>query len=66
MRTNRPYIYKCYFSIIDVAIPIIIDEQYLGAIMAGQVLSYEQIRLTSEMLYNLSLKSTTEECKLKK
>lgn len=37
VRTNRPYIYKCYFSIIDVAIPIIVKEQYIGAIMAGQV-----------------------------
>ena len=37
VRTNKPYIYKCYFSIIDVAIPIIVKEQYIGAIMAGQV-----------------------------
>ncbi len=42
VRTNKPYIYKCYFSIIDIAIPIIIKGQYIGAIMAGQV------RLTDE------------------
>ncbi|RCX21467.1 PocR sensory domain-containing protein [Fontibacillus phaseoli] len=27
----------CHFNIIDIAIPIIIDNQYLGAIMAGQL-----------------------------
>ncbi len=37
VRTNSPYIYKCYFSIIDVAIPITVNNQYAGAIMAGQV-----------------------------
>lgn len=37
VRTNKPYIYKCYFSIIDVAIPIIVRDQYIGAIMAGEV-----------------------------
>ncbi|RCX07348.1 ligand-binding sensor protein [Anaerobacterium chartisolvens] len=37
VRTNKPYIYFCHFDIIDVAIPIIIDDKYLGAVMAGQV-----------------------------
>ncbi|MDO4272144.1 MAG: PocR ligand-binding domain-containing protein [Eubacteriales bacterium] len=37
VRANKPYIYKCYFSIIDIAIPIIVKDQYIGAIMAGQV-----------------------------
>ncbi|MEF9991783.1 MAG: PocR ligand-binding domain-containing protein [Peptostreptococcaceae bacterium] len=37
VRLNRPYIYLCHYNIVDVAIPIIIDEQYIGAIMAGQV-----------------------------
>ena len=37
MKNNSPYIYKCYFSIVDMAIPIIVNNQYVGAIMAGQV-----------------------------
>lgn len=37
VRLNAPYIYKCHFNIIDIAIPIIIDNQYIGAVMAGQI-----------------------------
>jgi len=37
VRQNEPYIYKCYFGIIDIAIPIIIDDKYIGAVMAGQI-----------------------------
>ncbi|SEU23602.1 PocR ligand-binding domain-containing protein [Paenibacillus sp. NFR01] len=37
VRLNKPYIYKCHFNIIDIAIPIIIDNQYIGAVMAGQI-----------------------------
>lgn len=37
VRLNSPYIYKCHFNIIDIAIPIIIDNQYIGAVMAGQI-----------------------------
>lgn len=34
---QKPYIYRCHFSVVDIAIPIIADENYLGAIMVGQV-----------------------------
>ncbi|MCG7406500.1 PocR ligand-binding domain-containing protein [Paenibacillus sp. ACRRX] len=37
VRLNKPYIYLCHFSIVDIAIPIIVNNQYMGAIMAGQV-----------------------------
>lgn len=37
MRSNKPYIYKCHFDIVDIAIPVIINNKYIGAIMAGQV-----------------------------
>lgn len=37
VRTNKPYVYQCHFGIVDIAIPIIIDNQYIGAIMAGQI-----------------------------
>lgn len=36
-RNQQPYIYRCHFGIVDFAIPIIADGQYLGAIMAGQI-----------------------------
>lgn len=37
VRENKPYIYKCCFGMVDVAIPIVFKETYLGAIMIGQV-----------------------------
>lgn len=37
VRINKPYIYKCHFNVVDLAIPIIIDNQYIGALMAGQI-----------------------------
>ena len=40
--TGKPCAYKCHFSIIDVAIPIIKGGIYLGAIMAGQVRADER------------------------
>lgn len=37
VRLNEPYIYLCHYNIVDVAVPIIIDGRYMGAIMAGQI-----------------------------
>lgn len=37
MRMKRPYIYLCHCGIVDVAIPVIVEEQYLGAVLFGQV-----------------------------
>ncbi len=37
VRLNEPYIYLCHYNIIDIAIPIMIDGKYIGAVMAGQV-----------------------------
>lgn len=36
-RISHPYIYMCHCKIVDVAIPIIVENQYVGAIMAGQI-----------------------------
>lgn len=36
-RINKPYIYLCHYNIVDIAIPIIVDDKYIGAIMAGQI-----------------------------
>lgn len=37
VRNKSPYIYLCHCNIIDIAIPITIDDKYIGAVMAGQV-----------------------------
>lgn len=37
VRENKPYIYKCCFGLIDVAIPIVFKDTYLGSVMIGQV-----------------------------
>ncbi|AIQ68320.1 PocR ligand-binding domain-containing protein [Paenibacillus graminis] len=37
VRLNEPYVYLCHFNILDIAIPITVDNQYVGAVMAGQV-----------------------------
>lgn len=37
-RLRKPYIYLCHAGLIDFAIPIIVDNLYLGAFMGGQVL----------------------------
>lgn len=36
-RSQEEYIYICHLGIVDIALPIIVDGQYLGALMAGQV-----------------------------
>ena len=37
VQINRPYIYKCHYNIIDIAIPITVSDKYVGALMAGQI-----------------------------
>ena len=37
VRINAPYIYLCHCGIVDLAIPIMIDEKYIGAIMMGEI-----------------------------
>ncbi|MCX8131176.1 MAG: PocR ligand-binding domain-containing protein [Clostridia bacterium] len=37
-RIQQPYIYLCHAGLVDFAVPIIVDEKYLGAVMAGQIL----------------------------
>lgn len=34
---SEPYIYRCPAGLIEIAIPIIIDQQYMGALVGGQV-----------------------------
>ena len=34
---NAPFIYLCHYNIVDIAIPISIEDKYAGAVLAGQV-----------------------------
>lgn len=36
-RISKPYIYRCHMGILDLAVPIVLEGMYTGAIMAGQV-----------------------------
>ncbi len=45
-RTGKPYIYRCHTGLVDFAAPIIVQGQFLGSIMAGQVLVEESKLLT--------------------
>lgn len=37
VRQNAPYIYNCHNNIVDIAVPISVEGNYIGALMAGQV-----------------------------
>lgn len=37
VRRGRPYIYLCHCGIVDVAVPVMVGDKYLGAVMFGQV-----------------------------
>ena len=47
-RIKEAYIYKCHKGLVDFAVPIIVREQYLGAMMAGQILVKENYNLELE------------------
>lgn len=52
MRVKAPYIYQCHYGILDVAIPIVIGDSYIGAILIGQVLlSNAEDMATLEVIY---------------
>lgn len=35
-RKRKPYIYRCHAGLVDFAVPIIVKDQYLGSLLAGQ------------------------------
>jgi ligand-binding sensor protein/AraC-like DNA-binding protein len=37
VRLNKPFIYLCHCGIVDVAVPVVVGDRYLGAVMFGQV-----------------------------
>lgn len=42
---NKPYLYKCPSGLVEIAIPIILDQQYMGALLGGQVICEEDAKL---------------------
>lgn len=54
-RSKEPFIYRCHANVIDLAVPIIVNDMYLGAIMAGQVrLEVNESTPPIETIYRLS------------
>ncbi len=37
VRLERPYIYLCHCGIVDVAVPVMVGDRYLGSVMFGEV-----------------------------
>ncbi len=37
VRLNRPFIYLCHCGIVDAAVPVVVGDRYLGAVMFGEV-----------------------------
>lgn len=58
-RLQKPYIYMCHMGIVDLAVPIIAEDQYLGAMMAGQV----RISDSSKLEWILNANHDAEKCK---
>lgn len=52
-RLKKTYIYVCHKGLIDFATPIIVNGQYLGALMAGQVLIEETKELDLENIVSV-------------
>lgn len=44
-RLGKAYVYICHAGLIDFAIPIIVDGQYVGAILAGQITTTDEHHL---------------------
>ena len=34
--TGQPYIYRCHADLVDFAVPLILDDNYLGSVMGGR------------------------------
>ena len=52
VRRGRPYIYLCHCGVVDVAVPVMVGDIYLGAVMFGQVRLRHKDREKAERLVN--------------
>lgn len=67
VRMSQPYIYICHCNIIDIAIPIITDDQYIGAVMAGEIkLSDSPDEHTLEKITNTSSEHLLDDPEIRK
>lgn len=53
-RNRKPFLYICHAGLVDFAIPIIVNDLYIGAFMAGQVLLSEPDSGIERILHNVS------------
>lgn len=49
-RLRKPYLYLCHMGVVDFAIPIIVNETYMGAVMGGQILVNDNDRKKLERI----------------
>ncbi|EDS78411.1 sensor histidine kinase [Clostridium botulinum C str. Eklund] len=56
-RSGKPYIYKCHRGLIDFAVPIIVEEQYLGSLMSGQILTEDASAIELEEIIKTNNKN---------
>lgn len=63
-RIGRAYVYVCHAGLIDFAIPIMINGQYVGAILAGQVKSEDTGDLKRIMKETKDWEKSQELCEL--
>lgn len=40
-RLGKPYVYLCHMGVLDLAIPVVVEGHYIGAVLAGQVVPQE-------------------------
>jgi len=61
-RMGEPYIYKCHMGLVDIAMPVVVDDEYFGTILVGQVvLKDEQNESQLEKIADSSHVQVTEE-----
>ena len=51
-RNKKPYTYVCHMGVVDVAIPIIYQNLYVGAVMCGQILLPEADKAHIEKIFS--------------
>lgn len=59
-RKGKAYVYVCHAGLVDFAIPIMIDNHYVGAILAGQVKGVSTERLSNIMKISKEWKDNKE------
>jgi len=45
-RLGKPYIYRCHMGLLDLAVPIVVEGHYTGAVLAGQVVLSDEKETT--------------------